>query len=353
MTLFRMSFQITNRCNLNCRHCLRDQERETITDLPLELFKKILRRAREAYGINYATLTGGEPLMYPELAQLFSFVTEEDFAIALVSNGYFIPKSMPLLKEPEVKKRLTAVAISVEGPDAEVHDSIRGPGSYKRALAAIVALKSAGIPVTVKYTIGRHNQGRLEEALLGFSHLNADRVEVAPMMPTPDNVAAGIMPTPEECREAESVVYRMIKELKTPITLTSGIYVPYSFFSCASLGMMDFYVDYRGRLSWCCMLPGLRGRNRGEPERDIIADLARVDLVAAHEKLLQAIGHFQRDRLKQIAQGGLHLSDHFQCIACARYFGKMDWLDALPDNPWSKPDANQGGSPCASDRSRK
>ncbi len=58
--------------------------------------------------------------------------------------------------------------------------------------------------------------------------------------------------------------------------------------------MYDFYVDYRGRLAWCCMLPGLRGRDREETERDLIADLSEMDLVAADppelQEVLQGVG---------------------------------------------------------------
>ena len=55
-----------------------------------------------------------------------------------------------------------------------------------------------------------------------------------------------------------------------------------------------------------------------------------------HKKLVGAIAGLQRDRIKAIGRGGLGETDHFQCVACARYFNKLDWLEEFPDNPWSR-----------------
>ncbi len=343
MTLIRVAFELTNRCNLNCVHCMRERHPKP-RDLEPELLDKILGQAGDYYGIQLAAFTGGEPLMHPRFERILEILVERDFFMSFVSNGHLVPKRLSLLTQPEVKKRLGNICLSLDGHEESVHDSIRGGGAFKKTLASMILLRNAGIPVVVNYTIGRHNHDRIEEALLAISHLKADRIEVAHTHPTPDNVEAGLVLDPSECRAAESTVYRLATELKVPITMTAGVYTPQRFYSCASLDMADFYVDVEGRLCVCCMLPGIRGRDPNEKERDIIADLREVDLWEAHGKLLSAVTALKRKRIEEIGKGGMAETDHFQCIACARFFGKLDWLDGLDENPWSSLKAPGGGS---------
>ncbi len=336
MTLTRVAFEVTRRCNLNCKHCLRD-EADGPQDLPLSLIERVMTQAKEKYGIQLTAFTGGEPLMYPRLEELFDLVDDMGFSFSFVTNGHLVPKRLGLLTRPETRRRLTHVAVSLDGPDAETHDHIRGEGAFKKAVVAIAALKAQGFPVHVKYSVAKHNFDQLERAALQAAHLGAARIELAHVHPTPENVKAGLILTPDEMRKVESEVYRLSEELKMMVTMTSGIYVGQGFFSCAALAMFEMYVDYKGRLCLCCQLPGLKGRDPGKIEGDVIADLAETDLWDAHKKLVSVISGLQKKRVDMIAKGELDMTDHFQCVSCARHFGKMDWINELPDNPWAKP----------------
>jgi MoaA/NifB/PqqE/SkfB family radical SAM enzyme len=333
MTFSRVNFEITNRCNLSCAHCLRERSGE-VHDLPPELIDRVLRQAREAYGVQLASLTGGEPLLHPRFESILESLVAHDYRFSFVTNGLLLQKRLPLLRAPEVRKHLISVAVSLDGPDAATHDRIRGAGNFKKTMAGILGLKAAGIPFVIKYTLGRHNLDSLEAAVLAMSHLEAERMEIAHMHPTPDNVEAGLLADPADWRRAEAVIYRLGRELKMPVALTSGLYSPQSFFSCSSLAMVDLFVDCKGRLCLCCQLPGIRGRDPAEAERDVVAPLADTDLWDAHSKLIAVINGFQRHRLKRIAAADLHETDRFQCIACASYFGKLDWLASYPQSPW-------------------
>lgn len=334
MTLSRFAFELTTRCNLNCKHCLREK-REKSTDLSLEVLDKVLRQGREGYGIQVAAFTGGEPLMHPQLEKVLELVVENDYYFSLVTNGHLIPKRLKLFTRPEIKKRLTNICLSLDGHEEAIHDRIRGPGAYRKAMAAMILIRNAGIPLTIKYTIGRHNHDSIEEAMISISHLKVDRVELAHTYPTPDNLGEGLVLDPAECRAVESIIYRLATELKMSLTMTAGVFSPQKFYSCTSLNMADMYVDAEGRLCLCCMLPGIRGRNAARKEPDVVADLSKVDLWDAHRKLLSMISGLHRARLDRIAKGDLEETDHFQCIACARYMGKLDWLEDYEGNPWN------------------
>ncbi len=347
MGFCRICFAVTTRCNLNCVHCMREQDEKPV-DLSLDLMEKVLRQSREAYGVRVSALTGGEPLLHPRIDEIFHLLADMDFSFSFVTNGQVLTKKMDVLKQPAIKNRLAKVAVSIEGATSEKNDRIRGPGTFKKAMEAIMALKTAGIPVFVKYTIGRHNLDNLEEEILEISHLGVPAMEISPMLPTPDNIEAGIMPHPEECRKSESIVKRMAQELKMDIQIASGQYVPNAFFTCVSISMMDFYVDALGRLCFCCMLPGVRGQDKERPEPDVAADLSTTDLWDAHRRLISIISGLQRKRIDKIASSEISYLDHFQCVACMKHFGKLEWLKNCPDSPWyealSQKEAQDGKS---------
>jgi MoaA/NifB/PqqE/SkfB family radical SAM enzyme len=343
VSLTRIAFEITRRCNLNCKHCLRDETEEQ-KDLDLGLIEKVMRQGRDGYGVNLTAFTGGEPFMYPDLEKLFELTADMGYTFSIVTNGHFVPKKMGLLNDPRFNKIINHIAVSLDGPDPETHDSIRGTGAFKKAVAAIVALKANGFKVHVKYTLGKHNIDKIEQAILEISHLEVEGLEMAHTHPTPDNMASGLMPAPGEMRKAESIVYRMAKEMKMPVSMTAGIYVPQVFSTCASINMTEMYVDVMGRLCLCCQLPGIKGMDHDKPERDVAANLYEEDLWDAHNKLISVITGLHRDRIKKIANGEIKETDMFQCIACARYFGKADWINDYPENPWAqKKRPDQGG----------
>jgi MoaA/NifB/PqqE/SkfB family radical SAM enzyme len=335
MTLFRIGFEVTSRCNLRCRHCLRGKPSQP-RDFDVDLMDRLLGEGKKFYGLQHAALTGGEPLLHPDLPRILDLFVKHDYSFTFVSNGFYIPERIALFKAPEIKRRLIGAGISLDGPGPEANDAIRGEGAYRRAMAAIMVLKAAGIPVAVKYTIGRHNLDSIESAILAISHLGIEKLEAALMIPTPENMAAGLVPDPEECRAAASAVARLGQEMKLPIYLTTGAHSNLRFYSCSALAMTEIYVDAGGRLRLCCDLPGRRDQETDPPERDVIADLNREDLLSAHHKLIGVIGELQHQRVERIAEGLLTPIDLFPCMACARYFGKLDWLEAYPGNPWRR-----------------
>jgi MoaA/NifB/PqqE/SkfB family radical SAM enzyme len=331
MTLHRIAFELTTRCNLNCVHCLREVP-EQAADLDVGLLDRVLGQAA-AYGVRTVVFTGGEPLLHPDLEGVLATVAARDGNFSIVTNGHLLPKRMKLLKRPEFKSRIGHLAVSLEGGDAATHDAVRGPGAYRKAMAALLALKAEGIPAAIKFTIGAHNLEGLEGAVLGLVHLAPAFIEFALMTPTPDNVRAGMALSPDQARRADATVARLGRELTTRLSMSAGAFTPQAYYGCAALCGIELYVDARGRLGFCCMLPGLRGSGQG-PDKSVIADLDRTGLGDAHQKLVAAMSAYQRQRIAAIGRSGLDDTDHFPCIACARYFHKLDWIEGYPESPW-------------------
>lgn len=130
-------WECTTRCNFHCRHCGSDcsvQSREK--DMPLEDFLSALdtiptnHRPRDFSVV----LTGGEPLMRPDIATAGKEIRRRGFGWGMVSNGWFYDASM---HSKLMEAGMGAITISLDGLE-ESHDWMRGvPGSFRHAVSAI------------------------------------------------------------------------------------------------------------------------------------------------------------------------------------------------------------------------
>lgn len=132
-------WECTTRCNFRCRHCGSDcgiAEREK--DMPLADFLAAVDTIpREERAGNFTVvLTGGEPLLRPDILEIGRELHSRDLLWSIVSNGWRYDDAMHLKL---VEAGMGAVTVSLDGLESS-HEWMRGiPGSYGRALGAINA----------------------------------------------------------------------------------------------------------------------------------------------------------------------------------------------------------------------
>jgi radical SAM protein with 4Fe4S-binding SPASM domain len=142
-----LEFQITDRCNLRCRHCyIGDGFHQ---DLSLEKIFKVLKEFEEIQGLRLL-LSGGEPLLHPHFWEINEILRDYPFRSVLLSNGTLITK------ETAEKLRVHEVQVSLDGMK-EGHESIRGEGTFDKTLQAIDHLQEANIRVSVATMVHRRN----------------------------------------------------------------------------------------------------------------------------------------------------------------------------------------------------
>ena len=157
-------WECTTRCNLHCRHCGSDcsvQSREK--DMPLEDFLGVLdtipaeHRPRDFVVV----LTGGEPLLRPDIETVGYEIRRRGFAWGLVSNGWFYDEAM---QERLLRAGMGALTISLDGLQ-ESHDWMRGHAdSYERALRAIgLCARQPRLNADVVTCVNRRNLSELPE----------------------------------------------------------------------------------------------------------------------------------------------------------------------------------------------
>ncbi len=138
--------EITQRCNLNCRHCGSDCGRDTrlhelTTDEWLEFFSYL----PEHFDTRKLVLivTGGEPFCHPGFDRILGGLSENGLAWGLVTNGWALSARNV---DKVVRHGISTVTVSLDGT-RQSHDWLRGrKGSFEKAIAGIGRLSKAGIP---------------------------------------------------------------------------------------------------------------------------------------------------------------------------------------------------------------
>jgi radical SAM enzyme (rSAM/lipoprotein system) len=157
-------WECTLRCNLNCAHCGSDCAKEMQTpDMPLADFLKVLDRITPHVDPPNTTivLTGGEPTMRPDLAEIGKEITRRGFPWGMVSNGFALNEN---LFSHLMQAGLCSLTISLDGLE-EAHDWFRGQkGSFDRAINAIrLAASEPGLTFDVVTCVHQRNINTLHD----------------------------------------------------------------------------------------------------------------------------------------------------------------------------------------------
>ncbi len=152
---------LTQKCNLRCLHCLNYSSKESATAPVIELETKyILSAIDEIYdhGGFVIKITGGEPLLRPDIFDILSYIDSKPINTIIFSNGLLIDdhviNKLKLLKHARVR-------ISIDGA-RNTNDKIRGKGSFDIAYNALKKLLACGIDCEVSYTVNSKNYLEIE-----------------------------------------------------------------------------------------------------------------------------------------------------------------------------------------------
>ncbi len=151
-------FLVTQACNLACHHCSWGSA-SIPENFPQDFFQKIVKEL-ESLGGKSLLISGGEPLLWPDLFDMVSFASQR-LRVSLSTNGTLIGKTeAQKLKEAGVAE----IAISLDGLSARTHDSLRGKGNFQKTLQGIDSLKREGLgeKINLHFCLSKMN---IEEAI--------------------------------------------------------------------------------------------------------------------------------------------------------------------------------------------
>lgn len=166
------TFELTPRCNFNCKMCYVHLKEKDIPkygeELPAKEWLRIAEEAKEA-GTTWLCITGGEPLMHPEFPEIWKGLSEMGFFLTLQTNASMITGEIQALLEQYPPRQ---VKITLYGSNDEVYEAVCGvKHGFTRVNNGIHTLMSMGIPVTLVSTIIRQNAEDAEKmAFYAYVH---------------------------------------------------------------------------------------------------------------------------------------------------------------------------------------
>ncbi len=178
---------LTYRCNNRCLFCYAGcgKESPAAQGTPKELttrgFKKIIRIFRDEARIPFFSFTGGEPLLRGDLESLISYAEKRGLRTNLITNGTLATEQR---SRKLYRAGLRTAQVSIEAPEAELHNRLTGSSSFQKTCQGIAALKSAGIKVQTNTTLTALNVDSTEKMPAFLKELGIDRFSMNLFIPT-------------------------------------------------------------------------------------------------------------------------------------------------------------------------
>ncbi len=316
-TALKIGIELTDRCDLRCKHCLREVSGGSL-DLDFGLFESIVSQAA-ALGRFHFAFTGGEPTLHPRFFDCLDVVAGAGLTGHIVTNGHGYPKLRARLKN--YRGRLSGISFSLDGADRATHDSIRGSGAFDRVMMGIALAVNDGWSVTVQFVVSRANRNQLAVAASLCGDLGVTALIFAGIVPTPRAVENSLDLPAVELKAVGEEVVELASCSEMPIGVSTGHHDPVPFAHCETLRNLSFNVDVRGNLTFCCQMSGVEGG-----DEDVVADLSRMSLVDAIDEQMRLVSKINSSRLRACDGGQTDLLWGFHCKFCFDHFGKRaDW----------------------------
>lgn len=206
-----VTLYLSERCNSRCVSC--DYWRHGRADLDLERVPHLLA-SFERLGTETVLLSGGEPLLHPEWAQIAQLLRDHGLKLWLLTSGLSLAKHARRAAE-----LFDAITVSLDGTDPETYAGIRGIDAFDVVCRGIRAAVAAGASVTLRVTLQRGNFRQLPNFValarqLGVAHISFLAIDVANShaFGRQDGFKTDLALRPEDLPELERVLIALEQE---------------------------------------------------------------------------------------------------------------------------------------------
>ncbi|VVS93752.1 radical SAM/SPASM domain-containing protein [Desulfoluna spongiiphila] len=277
-----IQWDTTSSCNLNCRHCRASNLDRNDRDLSFAEAVDMLNQVDQMAPGAALAMAGGEPLMRDDLIALMDHIkTNLSLSIELLTNATLITKN----NEEELCRYVDGFNISMEGSTAEVHDPVRGKGSFARTLSAVDLLTARGVPLAIRMTYFGQGKDEVERLLVMIKEHGVTTFNFRYVVPVGN--ATGAISDPLEHRDVSRFVWEKgnelgltvgfsdpfpellvnperLNEVESDQELFSGVAV-----TGCSVAFSLMYINPQGVVQFCPYFPVVVDRIQNRPLKDI------------------------------------------------------------------------------------
>lgn len=311
----RIGFELTDRCNLACAHCLRETNADK-RNLPAADAERAFADAA-LLGFEEAIFTGGEPTLHPAFGRLVRGAVAAGLRVVIVTNGQRPAPLWEVFRDAGVCAS-AVVSLSLEAADEAAFEAVRGPRTYRRFMTTLAGLQARGVAVRFSATVGPWNRRQWPRILSLAAQLGVREVSVACYQPADRAIDENL--TIRELAELHAFIEGASAAAAVAVTLAYEPITARATHLCATLALNELNVNHRGEVTFCCQLSTLH--HAAYPEAVVVGRLSDglPSLIGAQARnvaaFLEAKAYAWRD-------GAPAEGDHNPCAYCLRVFGQV------------------------------
>lgn len=258
------NFELTPRCNFNCRMCYVHQTVRAEDEWSAEQWLELGRTARDA-GMIFLLLTGGEPLIRKDFREIYSGLKKLGLLISINTNASLIDRDWVEFFKKDPPLRMN---ISLYGASDETYRALCGHGSFHTVTENIRMLRDAGIQVRLNASITPLNAGDIP-GIYRFAQENELAVKGTAYMFPPARINGGAFGEALHRFSAEEAAAKTLlcrEQYMTPAQIGSMAPAEWNDpnedctdgqgekMQCRA-GRTNFWVTWDGRMLPCGMFP--------------------------------------------------------------------------------------------------
>jgi radical SAM protein with 4Fe4S-binding SPASM domain len=287
-----VAIELTAFCNQRCDYCYnawRDDGGASLGTPETATVLARIDRVLDAVTVEHVTLTGGEPLASHSLFPVLEHLRARGVRAQMITNASLVTDA---LAARLARYRLLSALVTLNGPEAELHDAlVGGAGFFARTVEGIALLRARRVPVEGSVVVTRRNAARVGDTLRLFRSLGVRKAAISrfspagysventrDLMPSPDDVTVALTHAAAASREHAMAVFSTMPI--PPCVVDRGRFPEVDFHDCPiGTARQEFALGPQGELRHCPLHSAPLGGIRDvlDPAADVAALLGEGD----------------------------------------------------------------------------
>lgn len=221
--------ELTAFCNQHCDYCYnawREDGGASVGTPELRTLLARIDRIVDAVSLEHVTISGGEPLASRDLFPVLDHLRARHVRAQMISNGALVTEDIAARLG---RHRLLSVLVTLNGPDAALHDAQVGGAHFEQTIRGIALLRAARVVVEGSIVLTRRNVDRVAETLRLFLSLGVRKIALSRFSAAGYSTAFAdeLSPSREDVTRALEQAASIAREPRgAPVTLFSTMPIP-------------------------------------------------------------------------------------------------------------------------------